>query len=320
MQNVAVLAFDGVVAFDLTIPCEVFGHAVLPDRSPAYRVKVCGERRRSSTRAFEVRAPYGLVDAVDADIVIVPGTDDPGRPPSPAILAVIAAAWHRGATIASICTGAFFLAATGLLDGRRATTHWIAADALAARHKLVEVDRDVLFIDEGRLLTSAGASAGLDLCLHMIGRDHGQAIAAEASRLAVAPLVREGGQKQFIRYEPAGPDRSLAPSLEWMLREIAKPVDVASLAARAGLSPRTFARRFRNQTGTSPVQWLLKARVRRAQELLETTNATVEEVAAASGFGSPVTFRARFQRLAGVTPAAYRRRFNAGCSTDGVAA
>ena len=320
MQNVAVLAFDGVVAFDLAIPCEVFGRAIVPGGSSAYQVKVCGERRRSSTRAFQIHAPHDLAEAVNADIVVIPGTDDPEQPPSPAVLRAITAAWARGATVASICTGAFFLAATGLLNGRRATTHWVAAEALAARFPLVEVDRDVLFIDEGRLLTSAGASAGLDLCLHMIGRDHGQAAAAEAARLIVAPLVREGGQKQFIRHEPAGSDRSLAAVLEWMLREVDKPMDVAALASRAGLSPRTFARRFRDQTGTSPVQWLLKVRVRRAQELLETTDATVEEVAAASGFESPVTFRARFQRLAGVTPAAYRRRFNPSRAAAGVAA
>ena len=319
MQDVAVLAFDGVVAFDLSIPCEVFGHVVLPDGSPAYRVMVCGERKASSTRAFRIQTSHGLIQVATADIVVIPGTESPDRTPSPEILKAIASAWRRGATIASICTGAFILAATGLLNGRRATTHWIAADRLAALHPLVEVDRDVLFIDEGRLLTSAGASAGLDLCLHMVGRDHGQAVATEAARLAVAPLIREGGQKQFIRHEPVGSDRSLALLLEWMLQEVDKPVDVASLASRAGLSPRTFARRFRDQTGTSPVQWLLTARVRRAQELLETTDATIVEVAAASGFESPVTFRARFQRLAGVTPTTYRRRFNAGWPVAGAA-
>ena len=273
---------------------------------------VCGEQKSVSTRTFRLEAPHGLADVVTADIVIVPGTDLIEEPPSPEIVRALTAAWRRGATLASICSGAFLLAATGILNGRRATTHWIVADRLAAQFPLVAVDREVLFVDEGRLLTSAGASAGLDLCLHMVGRDFGQAVAAEAARLAVAPLIREGGQKQFIRHEPVGSDRSLAPLLDWMLLHVDKPVDVAELASRAGLTARTFARRFRDQTGTSPVQWLLKARIRRAQELLESTSATVEEIAAASGFESPVTFRNRFQRLAGVTPTSYRRRFKGG--------
>ena len=312
MRVVAVIAFDGVVAFDLATPCELFGHVEADDGGPAYAVKVCSERRTSRTRAFQVSSPHRLAQAEAADILIIPGVDDLSQPPSPALLRTISAAWERGAVVASICTGAFVLAATGLLDGRRATTHWLAADQLAARHPRISVDRDVLFIDEGRLLTSAGVSAGLDLCLHMIGRDHGQAVAAGAARMAVAPLVREGGQKQFIRHEPAGSDRSLAPLLEWMRRELHQPLPVAALAARAGLSPRTFARRFHDQTGVSPVQWLLSARVRRAQELLETSDATVEQVAAATGFESPVTFRARFRRQTGLTPASHRRRFNAG--------
>ena len=320
MREVAVLAFDGVVAFDLAIPCEVFGRVLGSDSSPAYRVKVCGERSHAAATAFELRCPHNLTEASKADIVIIPGTSDVGATPSPALLAAVVTAWSRGATIASICTGAFFLAATGLLDGRRAATHWIAADELAARHPLIDVDRDVLFVDEGRLLTSAGVAAGLDLCLYMVGRDHGQAVAAHAARLAVAPLVREGGQKQFIRHALTGSDRSLAPLLEWMVQNLGEPVDVASLALRAGLSSRTFTRRFREETGSSPVQWLLNARVRHSQKLLETTKATIEEIASASGFESPVTFRARFHRVAGVTPTAYRRRFNAGWPERAIAA
>ena len=171
--------------------------------------------------------------------------------------------------MASICTGAFVLAATGLLDGRRATTHWMGATTFRERFPAVDLDPDVLFVDQGRLITSAGASAGMDMCLHLLRRDLGQAAAAEAARLAVAPLDRDGGQAQFIRHEPVLSASSLAPVLDWALAHLDQPIDVERMARRTGASPRTFARRFRDQTGTTPLQWLLLARIRRAQQLLE---------------------------------------------------
>jgi transcriptional regulator GlxA family with amidase domain len=229
----------------------------------------------------------------------------------PRVLAAIRAAWARGARLASICSGAFVLAETGLLDGRRATTHWAGAAVFARRFPRVDIDPTVLFVDEGRIVTSAGAAAGLDMCLHLLRRDHGQAMAADAARLAVAPLDRDGGQAQFIRHQPPDSGQSLAPLLEWMRENVDKPLDVAALAARACISPRTLARRFRDQTGTTPVQWLLAARVRRAQDLLETTGMAIDQIAFAAGFESPVTFRARFRGRVGVSPATYRRRFNA---------
>jgi transcriptional regulator GlxA family with amidase domain len=202
------------------------------------------------------------------------------------------------------------LAQTGLLDGRRATTHWIGAAEFARRFPKVRLDPNVLFVDEGRIVTPAGATAGLDMCLYL-RRDHGQAVAAEAARLAVAPLDREGGQAQFIHREPPGTRASLATLLEWMSGNLDRALDLDMLAAQICMSPRTLSRRFREQTGTTPIQWLLGARIRRAQELLETSSASIEEIAAAAGFESPVTFRIRFQRVTGLPPAAYRRRFNA---------
>jgi transcriptional regulator GlxA family with amidase domain len=243
--------------------------------------------------------------------VIIPGVEDPARPVRPAVLAAIRAAWRNGARIASICSGAFVLAQTGLLDGRRATTHWIGAAELARRFPKIKVDPNVLFVDEGRIITSAGALAGLDMCLHLVRRDYGQSAAAAAARLAVAPLDRDGGQAQFIRHEPPTSHASLAPLLSWMRENAHQPLDVATLASRAHVSPRTFARRFREQTGTTPLQWLLRARIMRAQELLETTSNSIEDVAMASGFDAPVTFRARFRQVVGISPSAYRARFNA---------
>ena len=219
------------------------------------------------------------------------------------------AAYARGARIASICSGTFILAAAGLLDGRRATTHWLAAGLLAERHPAVAVDPGVLFVDEGRIVTAAGASAGLDMCLHLLRRDHGHAVAAHAARLAVAPLDREGGQAQFIHHEAPGSAANLAGLLDWMRENAHRRLTVDELARQAAASPRTFARRFREQTGTTPLQWLITARVRRAQELLETTRLSIEEIAAAAGFEGAAALRDRFRCTVGVSPKAYRRSF-----------
>ncbi|MBZ4324345.1 GlxA family transcriptional regulator, partial [Streptomyces huiliensis] len=216
-----------------------------------------------------------------------------------------------GARVASICSGAFVLAAAGLLDGLRATTHWRAAGRLAADHPEVDVDPDVLYVDNGRVLTSAGAAAGLDLCLHMVRRDHGSAVAADTARLSVMPLEREGGQAQFVVHDhppvPAG--SALEPLLDWLGENLARSLTVDDIAARAGVSARTLTRRFREQTGTTPLQWLHRARIRRAQRLLEDTRLPVERVGAEVGFGSPTAFRDRFRRTTGVSPRAYRRAF-----------
>lgn len=313
MHTVAVLAFPGVIPFDLSTPIEVFTRTRLPDGRPAYRVRVCAETPEVDAGAFTLRAPWGLDGLRDADTVVVPGAADPAAPLPPAVHDALTAAAARGTRIASICTGAFPLAATGLLDGLRATTHWSAAALLAAAHPGIEVDPDVLYVDNGRILTSAGAAAGLDLCLHMIRLDHGSAVAADAARLSVMPLEREGGQAQFIAQPcPATPRGSvLEPLLAWLQDDLSRPLTVADMAARAGMSARSLMRHFREQTGTTPLQWLHRARVRQAQHLLETTEHTVERIAAQVGFGSPTAFRDRFKRTTGVSPHAYRRAFRA---------
>ncbi len=310
MHTVAVLALDGVVAFDLATPLEVFGRARLPGGDAAYRVRVCAPADEVDAGAFALRLTWRLDALAEADTIILPGLADPAMPILQEVLVALRAAAGRGARIASICVGTFTLAATGLLDGLRATTHWLAADALARRYPRVEVDPDVLFVDNGQLLTSAGAAAGLDLCLHLIRRDHGAAVAADAARTSVMPLERAGGQSQFIAHAPPIPDgATLEPLLRWLDENAHRELTFGQIAARAGLSPRTLNRRFRDQTGTTPLQWLHRARLRRAQCLLETTGLPVERIAAQVGFGSPTTFRDRFRRLVGTSPHAYRRAF-----------
>jgi transcriptional regulator GlxA family with amidase domain len=227
------------------------------------------------------------------------------------LLARLRAAADHGTRIASICAGAFVLAATGLLDGRRATTHRLAAAQLAERHPAVEVDPDVLYVDNGQFLTSAGAAAGLDLCLHLIRRDHGSAVAADAARLSVMPLERDGGQAQFIVPEqpPAPRGSTLEPLLRWLDESAGRDLTMADIAAQAGMSTRTLNRRFREQTGTTPLRWLHRARVRQAQHLLETAAEGVDRIGDRVGFGSPTAFRERFKRIVGTSPHAYRHAF-----------
>ena len=211
--------------------------------------------------------------------------------------------------MASICTGAFVLAAAGLLDGMRATTHWLAAAELAARYPAVTVDAKVLFIDNGAILTSAGAAAGLDLCLHMVRCDYGAAMAARAARLAVTPLERDGGQAQYIVHEPPASDATLRPLLNWLEERLHHRLSLQQIANHGALSTRTLTRRFREQVGTSPMQWLLAARIRRARELLETTDLSTHRVASEVGFESVSAFRERFHQDVGTSPAEYRRTF-----------
>ncbi|HEY2048952.1 MAG TPA: helix-turn-helix domain-containing protein [Caulobacteraceae bacterium] len=316
MHCIAILALNDVSPGDLAIPWEVFSRARDNDGLRLYDVRVCGEAPEICAGAFRLRAPWTLAEVALANTVLVPGRSEATAPIAEIVLETIRAAHARGARVASICSGAFVLAAAGILDGRRATTHWLAAPALAAAYPTVRVDPDVLFVDEGCVLTSAGASAGLDLCLHMIRSDHGQAVAAEAARLAVAPLDRAGGQAQFIRREPPTSTASLAPLLEWMSGHLDERLTLENLARRTAASPRTLTRRFRAQTGLSPLQWLLMARVRRAQELLETTSLPVDTVAFQSGFENAGALRERFRRVLGVSPLAYRGAFNSASCGD----
>jgi transcriptional regulator GlxA family with amidase domain len=299
-----------LVPFDLAAPLEVFRTTRLANGEPAYRVRVCGTAKQIDAGAFRMSLQYGLSELTRADTVILPGITSLSFAVPPELVRAVRAAAARGARVASICSGAFLLAATGLLDGRRATTHWLGASDLARLYPSIEVDADVLFVDEGQVLTSAGAAAAFDLCLHMVRRDHGAAVAAAAARISVVPLERDGGQSQFIVHAPpAADDASLARILRWLSQNLHKPLTLGDIARRAATSVRSLNRHFKDQTGTTPLQWLLKARVRRAQVLLETTAHSIERIAADVGFGSVTSLREHFRRVALTSPQAYRRSF-----------
>ncbi|MBT2209931.1 MULTISPECIES: GlxA family transcriptional regulator [Actinomadura] len=324
MHVVAVLALDGVVAFDLAVPGQVFGSSTTGENVPLYEVRVCGMPGGTETSAtvgrMRVEPPFGLDALAAADTIVVPGHDrlhDRGNAADhPAeVLDALRDAASRGTRIASICVGAFVLAAAGLLDGRRATTHWMYACRLARLHPRVEVDASVLFVDDGQVLTSAGVAAGIDLCLHLVRRDHGAATAARTARRIIMPPQRDGGQAQFIRHEdPPDGGTALQPTLAWLEANLHRPLALEDIARHACVSVRTLTRRFREQAGTTPQQWLSRARVRRAQQLLESTDLPVERVAAEAGFGSPVTLRAHFARRVGASPQSYRAAFRARAS------
>lgn len=308
-SKVAVVAFDGVVSADLTSACEVLGRVADVTGRPAYEVRVCAQPATVATRDFDLTARHDYSAVADAHTVVVPGIDDLRAPISEALVKALAAAWSRGARIASICTGAFVLAKAGLLDGRRATTHWWCAPELARRYPTIDVDPAVLYVDHGQLLTSAGAAAGLDLCLHLIRRDFGADVAAKVARMAVIPLEREGGQAQYIDHPLPDADDDLQPLLRWIEAHLDEDLRVDCLARKVAMSARTFARRFSAQTGTTPARWIQAVRLRRAQQLLEITTLSVEEIAMEVGYGSGSTLRESFRRRLGTAPQTYRRRF-----------
>ncbi|MBE1878328.1 GlxA family transcriptional regulator [Myceligenerans pegani] len=311
MKTVVVLALPDLIAFDLATPIETFGRVRLPDGRPGYQVLVAGPDDVVDAGPVRLAVDHGL-DAVDrADLVVVPGRNDSLRPSPPAAVEALRVAAGRGTRIASICVGAFTLAEAGLLDGRRATTHWLAADELARRYPSVRVYPDVLYVDDHDVLTSAGAAAGIDLCLHVVHTDYGAAVAADASRLAVAPLHRAGGQGQYIlRNRPTARAGALEPVLAWIEANAHRELTLADLAAAARTSPRTLTRRFTEATGQSPMQWVAGVRIRHAQELLETTDYTIDRVASQAGFPTTSNFRTQFQQVVGTTPGAYRRTFH----------
>jgi transcriptional regulator GlxA family with amidase domain len=307
-HRVVALCLLGTVAFDLTAPAQAFGGAAAADGSPHYAFSTCSLDGApvATTTGFEIGVGSGLGALRRADTVVVPGYVAVFDPlPEPAAAALRAAA-RRGARVMSVCTGAFALAHAGLLDGRRATTHWGWAAELAARFPAVAVEPEVLFVDEGDVLTSAGLSAGIDLSLHVIRRDHGAACADRVARHMVAAPHREGGQAQFFAPESV---RRADEADSGARERLAEPLTVEAMARHANVSPRTFARRFRAETGTTPLQWLLARRVHAARRLLEESDLPVEEIAPRAGFGDAASLRAHFRRATATTPTAYRRTF-----------
>jgi transcriptional regulator GlxA family with amidase domain len=301
---------------ELGIVHQIFGVARSAEGAPLYRVLTCtlwpGQVRTHAD--FSISVPHGPALLAEADTVIVPATHEPdetetdGRLSS--ALADALARIRPGTRIASICTGAFLLAAAGLLDGRTATTHWISADDFRSLYPQVRLDPDVLYTDDEQVLTSAGEAAGIDLCLHLVRKDHGSAVANEVARRTIVPPHRDGGQAQYIQRPLGGPDSSSTRTArEWALDHLDQPVSLRDLAAQESMGVRTFTRRFREEVGMPPAQWLTLQRVDRARQLLETTDLTVERVAADVGFGAAASLRQHMQTLLGVSPRAYRRTF-----------
>ena len=310
MRTLALAATDGMLHFELSIAYEVFGSDLSGIADPWYDVAVCGPGAVRVGR-FRLEPDGGLDQLARADTVIVPGWADVDVEPPADLVDAVRAAHESGTRVASLCTGAFVLAAAGLLDGRRATTHWAHTEKLAARYPQVEVTSDVLYVDNGSVLTSAGKAAAMDLCLHVVRLDHGSAIANTVARRLVAPPHRAGGQAQYVTAPlPAHDDHPLAELFPWAIERLDRSLTVEDLARQANMSSRNLGRHFRSVTGTTPLQWLLIQRIRRAQELLETTGNSVEAIAAATGMGTATTLRRHFNRTIGVPPDAYRRTFH----------
>ncbi|HEX6448766.1 MAG TPA: helix-turn-helix domain-containing protein [Trebonia sp.] len=304
---------EGAPLFELAIPCEVFGRVRdgLPD--PWYTLRPCAPAGTPIpvSNGFAASGPDGYDALTQAGTVIVTAARDVHQEPAPELVAAIKAAHAAGARIVSLCTGAFVLAAAGLLDGRPATTHWTYAAELARRYPAVKLDPEVLYVDDGDVLTSAGITAGIDLCLHIVRTDHGASVANALARRLVAPAHRDGGQAQYIETPAAPYDPGLAPVLDWMRARLREPLTVTAIARHANLTERTLIRHFRAATGTTPIKWLNAQRIGRARELLEASTLPVEDVGEASGLGAPANFRRHFIQATGVTPSAYRRTFNA---------
>jgi AraC family transcriptional regulator, transcriptional activator FtrA len=310
---VAALVYDGLCMFEFASAAEVFGLARPELGEGWYRFETC------AAEAGPVRGQYGtqvqadgnLERLAEAGTIIVPGWKGADQQVPSSIVDSLRLAHARGARLLSICSGSFVLAATGLLDGKRATTHWRYAEAMRSRYPAIDVDPDVLYVDEGQLLTSAGSAAGLDLCLHLIRRDHGPAIANHVARRLVIPPHRDGGQAQYVERPVAMRERDLlGPVMDAMRRRLADDLPLATLAAMAAMSERSFIRRFKASTGTTPADWLTTLRVDRARELLEGSTLSIDLIADQTGLGTATTLRHHFRRKLGTSPGAYRQRFN----------
>jgi transcriptional regulator GlxA family with amidase domain len=309
LGSVAIVVYDGVALFELGVACDVFGDD--SGGAPLYEVTVCAASPEVTTGAGpSIRVPAGLDAIARARTVVVTPTSRDDEVPA-SVLGALRAARQRGARLLSLCTGAFVLAAAGLLDGHPATTHWTECAELARRYPRVRVDPRVLYVDDGDLLTSAGSAASLDLCLHVVRQDFGAEAATRVARELVVPPHRDGGQAQYIEAPMPAHDGDdlFAGTLVWLQAHLGEEVSVADLADRSAMSPRTFARRFVASTGTTPYQWVARERVRLAQRLLETTDLPVEAIARASGLGSAANLRKQFGRALSTSPHSYRRAF-----------
>ncbi|MCC3770578.1 GlxA family transcriptional regulator [Streptomyces sp. UNOC14_S4] len=316
LHRVVVLALPGVIPFELSIPYRIFGRATSADGEPLYEVVTCGLTAGAvrTDADYSINVEHGPEALAAADTVVIAPTYERGLPYTEGRLddAQAAALAHirPGTRLVSICTGSFVLAAAGLLDGRPATTHWSSTDHFQQLYPSVRVDADVLFVDDGGLLTSAGVASGIDLCLHIVRRDHGSAVANEVARRSVVPPHRDGGQAQYIhRPVPEPRFATTTTARAWALGRLHEPIQLRDMAAQEAMSIRTFTRRFREEVGISPGQWLTQQRVERARHLLEDSDLSMDQVARDAGFGTAASMRQHFQGALGVSPSAYRRTF-----------
>ncbi|MGH7527709.1 MAG: transcriptional regulator FtrA [Gemmatimonadales bacterium] len=312
-HRVAALVYDDLCTFEFGIVVEMFGLPRPELPVDWYRFCLCSldAGTLNATGGVRIVASRGLAGLREADTIAIPGWRDPDEVPPAPLLNALRRAHARGARLLALCSGAFVLAAAGLLDGKRATTHWRYADKLRARYPKVQVEPNVLYVDEGRVLTSAGSAAGLDLCLHVVRCDYGAEIANQVARRLVVPPHRDGGQSQYVREPmPQRPPAGLARVLDWALARLEHPLGLADLARQANMSVRTLARRFVQETGSTPHRWLTHHRLLAAQRRLETTDDSIDAVAEAVGFETAMTLRHHFRRAYGTTPTAYRRRFS----------
>ncbi len=312
IKSVSVLVLDGLAIFEFGVICEVFGIDRSADGVPNFDFKVCGPEAGRPVRTAvgaTLTPDHGLDALIGADLVAIPAIG--GTDYRPEALAAVREAVATGSTVLTVCSGAFLAGAAGLLDGRPCTTHWMHADDLAAAYPTARVDRNVLFVDDGNLITSAGTAAGIDACLHLVRRELGAEVTNKIARRMVVPPQRDGGQRQYIDQPiPVRYSEGFAPQLDWILANLDKPHTVAGLAARASMSARTFARRFVEETGRTPMQWVTDQRVLYARRLLEETDLDIDRVADRCGFGTATLLRHHFRRIIGVTPSDYRRRFS----------
>ncbi len=318
MHTVAILAYDEMSGFESGLAAEIFGMAELSEMfsagvpTPWYSVKLCSETPEIRLLGgATVRTSYGLDDLAAADTVVIPSVRDVAQPTSPELVSAIKAADHRQARLVSICSGAFALAAAEVLDGRTATTHWIYVDLLRQRYPAVDIDPAPLYVDNGRVLTSAGCAAGLDLCLHIVRSDHGAQVANDVARRLVISPHRAGGQAQYIETpvpEPAA-DGRIAAGMAWALEHLDTTITLDDLASRSAMSRRSYLRQFAKSTGTTPIKWLIEQRIQASLALLESSSFSVEQIAARVGFESPVTYRHHFVRQMRTTPSDYRSCF-----------
>jgi AraC family transcriptional activator FtrA len=311
-RTVAIVVFDELSLFEFSVAAEIFGkQPVVELDAPWYELMICGRGRSIRTDSgLRIGVPHPLARVDEADTVVVPPSERPDTVPA-VVLAALRRAHRRGARIVSLCTGAFILARAGLLAGRCVTTHWQECEALAREFPDVQVDANTLYTDDGDIWTSAGSAASVDLCLHLVRRDYGAAVASELARELVVPPYRDGGQAQYIRAPLPDPrtDQLFTGTLAWMQENLAAELTVSDLARRSAMSRRTFARRFGDRTGTTPYQWLLRQRVALAQRLLEGTDESIDAVAEHSGFGTAANLRKQFGRVVNTSPLAYRRTF-----------